>query len=99
METLPIWVSTVESEDKETKSIFKPDAEAILERIPVEKLKANLRKLAQQFTTALEDIKAVGKFRLKEVEIQVEVSAEGGVELIGTATLGGKGAIKLKFVE
>ena len=99
MDALPIWVSSIEPEDKETKAIFLPDAETILERIPVDKLKANLGKLAQQFTAALEDIKAIGKFRLTEVEIQVEVSAEGGVELIGTATLGGKGAITLKFAE
>jgi hypothetical protein len=99
MESLPIWVSVSEPEDGDTKAIFQPEAEAVLARVPIEKLRANLGKLCNQLSTALEDIRAVGKFRLKEVEIAVEVSAQGGIELIGTATLGGKGAIKMKFVE
>jgi hypothetical protein len=47
----------------------------------------------------LNDVKQVGGFQLKQVTIQVEVTAEGGIELVGTAKLGGKGAITLTFSE
>lgn len=99
MEQLPILVSKVDSFDGQTKALFLPDADTILEHIPIEKLQANLSNVCMGLTRALSDIKEVGNFRLKEVSIQVEVTASGGVNLIGTATLGGKGAITLKFVE
>lgn len=99
MKELPIWVSAVEEHDEETKAIFRPDADSLLERVPVDKLRANLGEICSGLNQVLTNIKEVGKFRLQEVTIQVEVTAEGGVNLIGTATLGGKGAITLKFVE
>jgi len=36
-------------------------------------------------------------FKLKQVEVGIEVSAEGGVNLIGTMTAGAKAAITLTF--
>jgi hypothetical protein len=41
----------------------------------------------------------VGQFKLKEITMQVEISASGGISIIGTASIGGKGAITLKFAE
>ncbi|QKQ74899.1 hypothetical protein [Nostoc sp. TCL240-02] len=98
METIPILVS-LPDKDEEVKGIFSLDAEVILRDIPTELLRDNLNKLCQGVATLLNDIKKVGGFRLKEVTIQVEVNAEGGVELIGTAKVGGKGAITLTFAE
>jgi len=40
---------------------------------------------------------AHGKLQLDEVELAVEISAEGEVKLIASAKATGKGAIKLKF--
>lgn len=96
---LAIWVSSIEDQPGETKSIFRPDAEAVLSYIPTDKLRVSMQKVCADLAGVLDDIKAIGRFRLKEVQIQVEVSAEGGVQLIGTATLGGKGAITMTFVE
>jgi hypothetical protein len=39
----------------------------------------------------------VGDYELHEVKLQVEISAKGGVNLVGTAEAGGKGAITLTF--
>jgi len=36
-------------------------------------------------------------FKLKQIEVGIEISAEGGVNLIGTLTAGAKTAIKLTF--
>ena len=99
MDRLAIWVSTVEGEVGPSKAIFRPDAEAILEQVSIEKLRQSLGLACNGLTKILDDIKSVGRFRLKEVTVQVEISAEGGVQLIGTATLGGKGAISMTFGE
>jgi hypothetical protein len=42
-------------------------------------------------------VKAVGGFELAEVQVAVELTAEGGVNLIGNLTAGAKGAIQLTF--
>jgi hypothetical protein len=65
--------------------------------IPIDTLKANLAKATAALGTAFESIVKVGQFELQEVEIGVEVGAEGGVEFIGTATASGKASITLKF--
>lgn len=81
-----------------TKGVFRAPTEQICKLIPVDVLRNNLQQISSAMLTALDDLKAVGSFRLSEVELQAEVTAEGGVQFIGTATLGGKGAITLKFV-
>ncbi len=98
METIPILVS-LQDEDQEVKGLFSPDADVVLREIPIERLKENMLTVCNQVAATVGHIQQVGQFKLKEVSIQVEISAEGGVELIGTAKLGGKGAITLKFGE
>lgn len=106
MSDIPFLVSipdeNTEEEVKEVKGIFSSRGnreQVALCNIPTERLKENLTRVCQSLGETLRDVKAVGNFRLKEVTIQVEVTAEGGVELIGTAKLGGKGAITLTFSE
>lgn len=67
--------------------------------IPVETLRENFRQATQMLSEALADIQNVGTYELQEVEVGVEVSAEGGVQFVGTAKLAGSGAIKLKFIK
>ena len=100
IDTIPFIVSLPEdATNLEVKGFFSRDEEAGVCDIPTERLKENLSKVCQGVASALDDIKKVGGFSLKQVTIQVEVNAEGGVELIGTAKLGGKGAITLTFEE
>lgn len=103
MSEIPFLVSLPDVDaDIEEKGVFslKDSKEVVaIRNISTERLKANLNNVCQGLAETLQDIKAVGSFRLKEVTIQVEVTAEGGVELIGTAKLGGKGAITLTFSE
>jgi len=98
MEYMPILVSLPE-EDEDVKGIFSPDGDIGFREIPTQQLKENLSKVCQGVAETLSEIKRVGDFKLKEVTIQVEVTAEGGIELIGTAKMGGKGAITLTFAE
>jgi hypothetical protein len=38
------------------------------------------------------------QWRMEEVQLTLEISGEGGVRLVGSATLGVTGGIKVKFV-
>ena len=65
--------------------------------VPVDRLQQSLNELTGTLATLLEDVKAVGGFELSEVKVGVELSAEGGVNLIGSITAGAKGAMQLTF--
>jgi hypothetical protein len=67
--------------------------------IPVERLKASLSGLVTNLRAATSDLvaKADG-LSLKELEVGIEVTAEGGINLIGTATVGATASLKLTFV-
>jgi hypothetical protein len=60
-------------------------------------LAASMRGLTAQLGELFSDVRAVGGYELQEVQVGLEVSAEGGFNLIGTAKAGGKGAITLTF--
>jgi len=98
METIPFLVS-LPDEDEQVKGIFSSDSDIVVRDLPTERLRENLNKVCQGVASMVNDVKQVGNFQLKQITIQVEVTAEGGVELIGTAKLGGKGAITLTFSE
>jgi len=98
METIPFLVS-LPDEDEQVKGIFSPETDIVVRDLPTERLRENLNKVCLGIASMLDDVKKVGDFKLKEVTIQVEVTAEGGIELVGTAKLGGKGAITLTFAE
>ena len=108
MDTLPIWVDSVSvdeipTEMRGTKAIFGARGEAVLKHLPLDTLRESLsgvcKSAASMLTEVRKDMEHVGGFRLKQVAIQVEINAEGGVQLIGTAKVGGKGAITLTFGE
>ncbi len=64
---------------------------------PVSKIGDSVALLSAQLNAVFNDIKQVGGFQLKEVQVQAEISSEGGVNLIGTAKAGLKGAVTLTF--
>ena len=65
--------------------------------IPVDTLRASLAELTTKLSTLLADLKTVGGFELAQVQVAVELTAQGGVHLIGNLTAGAKGAIQLTF--
>ena len=74
-----------------------PEPEAIIRKIPVEALQDNLKSFVQSVSEAFKHLPRVGDFALKEVELNIEVTASGGIALIGTASVEAKGAISLRF--
>lgn len=96
--TLPVVVTVVDEPDDGTKSLgFSRSPEAVLKDVPVDTLRESVQTLSSTLSEVFADLRAVGSFTLQEVQLQVEVSASGGVNLIGTAEAGGKGAITLTF--
>jgi hypothetical protein len=79
------------------KGVLRSSGDAVLERINVAKLNSNLKSLAQDLEELLQGVEAKGGFNLSEIEIGVEVTAEAGVTLIGTAKVGGTAALTLRF--
>lgn len=66
-------------------------------QISVATLRENLHSATSMLAQALSDIRGVGDFELAEVEVGVEISAEGGVQFIGTSKVSGSGSITLTF--
>jgi hypothetical protein len=100
MDTIPFIVKlSTEDEKSGQMGLFQPDSLIGLQQIPVDVLKKNLRSISDEMVKVLDEIKQVGQFKLREVTMQVEISASGGISVIGTASVGGKGAITLKFAE
>lgn len=72
-------------------------ADAVLEELDPAKLNANLKALAAKLDTVLAGVETGNGYRLKSIKVGLEVTAEAGVNLIGTVTAGGKAAITLSF--
>lgn len=63
-----------------------------------EKMSAFLRMMSQVFRQAEQETHKTAGMSLEEIELSLEIGAEGEVRLIGSgAKTSGKGAIKLKF--
>jgi hypothetical protein len=82
----------------EVKEIRR-DRKGVSELIPMgtDELAASLKGLTGELGRLFGDIRRVGAFELHEVQVGLEISAEGGFNLIGSAKAGGTGAITLTF--
>jgi hypothetical protein len=78
-----------------TKALAR--AGRFVEHVPVAQLHQSLKDLTGALATVLADLKSVGGYELSEVQVGVELTAEGGVRLIGNLTAGAKGALQLTF--
>ncbi len=65
--------------------------------ISAEKLRDSITALSDEFAHIMQDVKKVGGFKLKEVQIQAGVDAQAGIVLIGKAGI--KGTVTLTFAE
>jgi hypothetical protein len=98
IDTLPFIVA-VEDGDGHTMGLFSgADGAVALKQIPVDALKENLRRTVASLRAVFDELAAeAGALPLKEAQIGLEISAEGGVQLVGTAKVGTKAAINLVF--
>jgi hypothetical protein len=67
--------------------------------IPADQVKAQMQSMVTIINDLFDQASTHTGLQLSEVELSVEINAEGKVSLIGTGgSLGSKGGIKLKFV-
>ncbi len=66
-----------------------------IKSISTETLRESITALSGEFTTIMEDIKDVGGFNLKKIQIQAGIDAKAGIILIGEAGI--KGSVTLTF--
>jgi hypothetical protein len=65
--------------------------------LDTDQLAASLKDLTGELGKIFADLQRFGGYELNEVQVGLEISAEGGFNLIGNAKAGGKGAITLTF--
>jgi hypothetical protein len=97
---LPFLVLKEEPDDQQTMGgLFRRgDAEVVMKNIPVEILRKNLRRTVTTLRSLFDELDSGPEpVKLREAQISLEVSASGGIQLIGTAAVGAKGAITLVF--
>jgi len=96
-ESLPFIVRLPEYADDDTKGLFRHGSETAGRRdIPVWALRENLEKTAGLLREAFRGmVDQFDPLRLAEVQIGLEISASGGVALIGTGAV--KAGITLVF--
>src|SRR5262245_37487826 len=95
--SIAIRVPVEASEDGLSKGMFDSVGESQVTQIDLTLLKRNLdamRKDVGELFEAEEKESGVG---LQSIEVALEISAEGGVRLIGVVTAGIKAGITLKF--
>ncbi|GAA4468168.1 hypothetical protein GCM10023170_081720 [Phytohabitans houttuyneae] len=96
---LPFLVAIDDPADGDTMGIIPMvGREVALRWVPTAALRASLRETVTQLREVLSDaIAPVGDLKLAEAHLAFEVTASGGVQLIGTSQVGAKGAITLVF--
>lgn len=99
-ETIPFLVSDDPDDTSKTMSIFRSGEREVTPRgVPVGALTQNLRNSVEQLRSVFAAVKGdMGSgMNLKQVQLQFEVTAKGGVNFVGTTEVGSKGAITLVF--
>ncbi|MBR7955344.1 hypothetical protein KDW78_15805 [Burkholderia cenocepacia] len=99
MEIVKVWVD--EASDTTIKSALPTLARTAVGKtvdISSDALRESIRSFAAQFTDLLDEGPiGNGNTVIEEIELSLTVSASGGVELLGKATVGAQAAIKLKL--
>ena len=98
--TLSFLVAEEQSDDQDSMGgLFRRgDVDVVVRNIPVEALRENLRATVDALHSLFDELTSDSHtVQLREAQVGFEVSASGGIQLIGTAEVGAKGAITLVF--
>ncbi|MEU4633838.1 hypothetical protein ACGFLT_08390 [Micromonospora chalcea] len=99
VDTLPFLVSVEVSDDPDTMGLFrKGEREVAVRHIPIAVLRESVRHTVAALRTVFDEVaEETGRLRLAEAQFSFEVSAKGGLNLVGTTEIGSKGAVTLTF--
>ncbi|MFE2109796.1 hypothetical protein ACFXAF_28580 [Kitasatospora sp. NPDC059463] len=97
-DSLEFWVTEDDTDDADTMGVFGRDREAVLRRVPLGALRENLTETVDALQAVFERIaERGGPLPLKEVQLSFQVSASGGVQLIGSSQVQGTRGITFVF--
>lgn len=96
MPTFPVIVRAGPG-DLQGRAAVATEAATVRKEIDVTTLKRSFEHLTRTLSDVLAEARTVGEYRLKQVDVRVEITSEGGVSLIGTATVGSTAALTLIF--
>ncbi|KPA15923.1 hypothetical protein MHK_003870 [Candidatus Magnetomorum sp. HK-1] len=105
MKSIPVIIDEIQEDTETKRGTLSSPSRTLSKKQPkvrlmdVGKLRQSLSDLSEGISEICSDIKKVGDFKLKQVEVLVEVTAEGGLALVGLAKVGTKGAINLTFTD
>jgi hypothetical protein len=69
----------------------------VLKEFQTETIQRGITQLSEQIAGLVQQVKQTSGIHLKQIQVQVGITAEGGVALIGLAKAGVSGAITLTF--
>ncbi|NBE55343.1 Pepco domain-containing protein, partial [Streptomyces boluensis] len=98
--TLPFWVSVdgEEAEDGDTMGLFSRDGDAVLRQVPLGPLRKNLSDTVDALQQLFADADARGgTLPLAEAQLNFQVTASGGIQLIGSGQVQGTRGLTLVF--
>ena len=97
--SLPFIVTLDGEGAEDTMSFFRRgEAELAVRHVPLAALRENLKRTMALLGGLIDEATAVGgALPRRQIQLSFEVSANGGINLVGTAQVGGKGAITLTF--
>lgn len=97
MATIPVLVDDTSASPSGTLGGTVLSPAPVLKEIDTETIQHGLNQLSEQIADLVQQTKQVSGVHLKQVQVQVGITAEGGIALIGLAKAGVSGAITLTF--
>ncbi|GGY88672.1 Pepco domain-containing protein [Streptomyces poonensis] len=96
--TLPVLVSIEEEHDDDSMGLFSRRGDVALRDVPLGPLRKNLAEVVDALQEVFSEVAARdGVLSLKEAQLSFQVTAGGGVQLIGTTQIQGTRAVTLVF--
>ncbi|MQY14494.1 hypothetical protein SRB5_46620 [Streptomyces sp. RB5] len=84
--TLSFWVADEGDDPQDTMGIFSRDSDAVLRSVPLGPLRKNLADTVEALQTIFAEVsQRSGTLPLAEAQLSFQVTASGGVQLIGTS--------------
>jgi hypothetical protein len=100
-QTLPILVSAEPTHDGDTKALFgrRGEDDLVVADVPISRLQEQLEALSMDVAQVVDSVDTPkgDAIRLTQLSVQVEVTASGGIHLIGTASVGATASMTLTF--
>ncbi|MFC5214497.1 hypothetical protein [Streptomyces coerulescens] len=98
-QTLPFWVTVTDDGADDSMGLFNSrDGEAVLRAVPLGPLRKNLADTVDALQQLFADAAARGgTLPLAEAQLSFQVTAGGGVQLVGTGQVQGTRGLTLVF--